>query len=56
MNVNEREKLAIIKLIDKLVAKYMSVCEYRGEFSLEAERLDKEILRLEDELSKLNER
>lgn len=43
--------LSLSKRISLLERKYQDVCEACGEFSLEAEKIDLEIFKLNDELS-----
>ena len=45
--------LSVSKRISDLTIKYHAICEASGEFSMEAEKINKEILRLDDELSSL---
>jgi hypothetical protein len=45
--------LSLKARIEKLEMKYADICEYAGEWSLAAEKCDKEILKLNDELASL---
>ena len=45
--------LSVSKRISDLTIKYHAICEACGEFSMEAEKIDKEILMLDDELASL---
>lgn len=45
--------LSLKKRIETLEMKYADICEYAGEWSLAAEKCDKEIMMLNDELNSL---
>lgn len=44
--------LSLKKRIGKLEVKYSDICEYAGEWSMAAEKCDKQILKLNDMLAR----